>query len=278
MTKKTTILMVTLVVLTMVVSGCGKSQTEKQSKNQPEFQPGNDNQVEQSKDTQAQDATINTPDNTENAIKAERLVFKDIKEWKTYRDEDLGIILKYPNIFEIERNSVNNAEKKSDIFAGEKITIRFMENDKLVFLLSGYTEDYKGFKEHPYIGGKTAKELCPEELVYNQYGEVCEIKDLNNQKIVFENNYSADEGVFVFVRVASVNNQSASKFKGLEFINYLNDVNINLEKYWPGEEKIFFDKVKEQSENIINKKNLSKDDLEFLEVFEKIILSLKFID
>ena len=48
--------------------------------------------------------------------------------------------------------------------------------------------------------------------------------------------------------------------------------------YFPQEEKIFFDKVKEQSENIINKKNLSKDDLEFLEVFEKIILSLKFID
>lgn len=210
----------------------------------------------------------------------------DTSDWKTYRNEDIGIEFKYPNVLgtpEIwETDNIN--KKPEDVFAGKKVDIRFKDanNNYNWLLFVAYTKDYKSFKDFlVFRGNENISSECFEPLIYNNTGKACKIIEVANEKAIWRNYFDEDECSPLFGSQVYFNNKSQSVYKGLAFMFHLKDAEKKITDLYSciddkATERAYLEAVV-QSKNIMEKKNLSENDFQQINLIEQILSTFKFI-
>lgn len=228
----------------------------------------------------------NVPDNVnialENVNQASEDVKKninknvDIQDLEIYTSEEIGIKFKYPAEY---------LEPVVEIVDG-KITLTLKQSTdsytNAIYIIAA-TSDYEPFMESIFSGKEPIEDACINPLEYSNVGAVCVINNYGNHQAVFRNSYGVAECSFSFGTSIEMNNQSNTEYSGIEFATALSDVNEEIESIWtcdmdPEADSLINDLVKKNSENIINKHDLSKSDLQLLEDLEYIVESVEFID
>ena len=199
----------------------------------------------------------------------------DSDDWRTYRNEDIGIEFQYPKEFryttifqETEKGSTEITF--SELNTGLNTGIHF----------AAYTSNYEAFKEYPFTGDENIASRCPQYLIYDEGGDVCKIIEVAGEKAVLENRLFEDECSIALNTRIYFNNHGKSIYKGLLFSLYLYDVNEKVsESYDCSEEgsKISYIEAVNQSMNIMEEKNLSEKDQYVLDIFNQILSTFRFI-
>ncbi len=210
----------------------------------------------------------------------------DTTNWRTYRNEDIGIEFKYP-----AKLSTIKEEKSND---GKAIWVNLdfvkeKENETITtpFVFYAYADDYissapplSDFIENRNWSVVTE---CPNPLVYDTEGNVCKIMDIAGEKAVWRNFFSVySEGLPMMMSEVMLNNKSPSSFKRLGFSLSYREIEDDISSFFDNsslEEAV--EKASpialEYSKNIIERKNLSGTTLESLNLFGQILSTFKFI-
>ncbi|MDP3994033.1 MAG: hypothetical protein Q8P75_03600 [bacterium] len=201
----------------------------------------------------------------------------EVEGWKTYRNEDIGISFKYPTEFGNPAIESTSKGESGPILEGKSIQVHFPNS----FYFVAATEDYQEWMGLNFTGKEPIEETCNNPLQYSDDGNVCKIEEINNNKFIIENQYYAAEcSPFGLRTSASVNNLSDSVYKGLLFSIELKDISRKLNDLYScfddEQFKQFNATAKRESQNVINKTNLSSKDLGLLKDFYKILGSLEF--
>jgi len=209
----------------------------------------------------------------------------ETSDWKTYRNEEIGIEFKYPKEFEYSVEDVDNQISGAGVFSGERITVTFRsDQNKNKIHFTAYTSDYKAFMEHPFTGNTDINLECLNILSYNEEGDVCKIIEVAGEKTVFANEFEGYECSPFLESKVFFTNKSNSVYKGLEFRTLLTDVNEAItrdkkeycidEKQW---QEVLSEAVS-QSKNIMENKNLSTQDRNTFIIFDQIFSTFRFLE
>jgi len=206
--------------------------------------------------------------------------------WKTYRNEEIGIEFEYPSILGTpEVLYVDNTQKESkDVFNGKKIDIYFKENGYGWIYFAAYTSNYRGFKEFlAFTGSDNIASECPNPLIYGEAGEACKIIEVAGEKAIWDNYFIEDECAASFGSRIYFNNKSPSIYKGLKLTFFLKDARekvLRLYNCIDEEEmrKSYSDEAVIQSRNIMERRNLSEDDLQRLELIDQLLSTFRFLE
>ena len=81
----------------------------------------------------------------------ETILEDETADWKTYRNEEIGVEFKYPTVFKYSSENVNDKVFGAGVLSGNRITVTFKDNqEKDVVYFTAYTSDYEAFMEHPF--------------------------------------------------------------------------------------------------------------------------------
>lgn len=206
----------------------------------------------------------------------------DISDWKTYRNEDIGIEFKYPKVLgSTEEVYTDNIDKNlNDLARGKKVIINFKKNNEYGwFNFTAYSSNYQSEKEFLIFNGvKDVNTECLKPLQYGGQGDVCKFIEFAGEKAVWQNFFIEDECAMTFGSQIYFNNKSASVYKGLRMIFHIEDVETKIKKLYDCSDggKAYLEAVV-QSKNIMERKNLSENDLQRLNIVDRVLSSFKFI-
>ncbi|MDP3057342.1 MAG: hypothetical protein Q8N37_02360 [bacterium] len=208
----------------------------------------------------------------------------EVMKWITYRNSDISVGFKYsstlgtPEIFQTD----NTNKKPENVFAGKKIDVYFKDADYNWFSFAAYTSDYQSFKDFfIFRGSDDINTECPNPFIYNNKGEACKIIEVADNKVIWKNYFNEDECSPVFESQIYFNNKSQSIYKGLSFTFNLKDAEKKVTDLYSciddkATELAYLEAVT-QSKNIMERKNLSENDLQRLDIIDEILASFKFI-
>lgn len=213
------------------------------------------------------------------------------EEWGEYTNEDFGISFQYPVRFGTPSTTVRDyRDFTTSGLSGKEMSVHFLGEERYWwnFFLVGYTSDYHGMIYNEFINPETgsAQLACGLPLAYDDYGNVCKIiKNKQGENIRIANQFLVGECVFGGLGTEiHLNNKSDSQYTGLVFGIILTDASGQVGKFFDfcvNESEELDMKLKSevmaQSQNIMEKKNLSEQDEQDLEDFYSVIDSLKFL-
>ena len=205
-------------------------------------------------------------------------------DWLTYENEEIGIELKYPGTFKKPKIvKVKSSDKKHlDVLSGERIRVSFGSSKYGDIYFTAYTSDYEGFIDRgSFTGSDNITSECSNPLEYNNKGDVCKIIEIDDEKAIWENYFSEIECSSSFGTKIYFNNKKFFYYSGLSFLFYLENTSFELDKVYnncmdkKGNKKAY-SKAVDISKGIMEEKNLSDNDLEKIEIVNKMIRSFKF--
>jgi hypothetical protein len=208
------------------------------------------------------------------------------QSWKIYSNTDLGVSFKYPVTFQAytEAKEYKNYDVENQP-VGKSLQIRFAPaNPKTTspFYFSASTPDYNDPKDPRYTGVGAVENLCEKPLSYSAEGNVCAKGNLNGTAFVKEIKFVRSECTFLGLQFSvKMVNTAPSPYKGLEFRTAFIDANKSIDQWFDcvngtNMQRAFAEGVA-QSQNLMNKNNLSQTDFRNLETFEKILASFEFL-
>jgi len=215
-----------------------------------------------------------------------RFIEDETANWKTYRNEKIGIEFQYPEkIFANPYTIWERDDSKGIIFSNKEL---YDAREYTGLYFNAYSPSYKvippGFGV--FTGAENILSYCPEPSKTIQGGggwRMCKIIEIAGQKAIFEtfaSNYECGTGFWIHVYF---NNQSDSAYKGLVFVLMKLDAVSEALRFMPdciggGNQEKFESDFYNQSINIMENKNLSEKDMAKLKAFNQMLSTFRFLE
>lgn len=202
----------------------------------------------------------------------------NISEWRTFRNEKIGISFIYPLSYNPAIIEEVSKEKESPgVLMGKGIRIYFGE-DIYAFSFLASSSDYEGFKQNNYHGKKDISKICQKLSVYDEKSKgLCLPITIAGQETIQKFSIEVDEGV-VFVGCAVYLDLSSNEYPNLAIGQTYPELAYELQGFADTDnEETFSQKAKVIIENLQQKKDLPTATVKQLDDFDRMLSTLKLL-
>lgn len=202
--------------------------------------------------------------------------------WKTFRNEILGIEFKYPADLGFPEIIYKDYDaKKEKDYDGKAIEAYFMNSEpKISFAFGAHSSDYAAELFGGFKGNEDIALACANPFSVDKKGKGCKVISVGSQKGILENELLETEKMVGLATRVYFNNLGNKEYLGLEFFTSFSDADSvirNLYGSVGNDKDEAYREAANQSKNILNETNLSSADKNNLEILYKIISTFRYI-